>query len=93
MRKLEKDLQNEVKRQQDLKDQIVFLERNEQLSKETFREKIKEMEEIIGIKDRDLEIERKQRHRAEQRVTELELRLMKLEREKREIENGGERMS
>lgn len=65
---------------------IQFLERNEQLAKEAFQQKTKELEEIIAIKEGDLSIEYRQRQRAEQRVSELERQLAQLTTSRREMD-------
>lgn len=47
---------------------------------------MQDIKEILGIKERDLEIERKQRQRAEKKTAELELKIFELEKINRNVE-------
>ena len=82
MKKMELDLRGEKKRNSDLVERLGQLERTGQVQ----RDQLKDTRELLGVKERDLEIERKQRHRAEKKASELELRLMELDKQKRDAE-------
>ena len=71
---------------EDMMGRIEFLERNDRLAKENFSRRLEEAKEEVSVRERDLEIERKQRQRAEKKATELELRVMDLEKVAREVE-------
>lgn len=86
LKQLEQQLEQEKKVSREMANLIQFLERNEELSKDTFRQKTRELEEIISIKEGDLNIEHRQRQRAEQRVSELEHKLSQMEQSKHEMD-------
>jgi hypothetical protein len=83
---LEYELKQEKDKNFEISKKMSELQNNNNISNQTQKQQLVETKEILGIKERDLEIERKQRQRAEKKAAELELKIFELEKINRNVE-------